>query len=70
MDDRYVRLQSVIDDLIAERDRVIDEALEMDKLVLQARAEAAKWRDAYAAEIGEPVGVMALPWEEGANDHD
>lgn len=63
MDERYSRLQSVIDELIAERDRVIDEALEMDKLVLQARAEAAKWRDAYAAEVDEPAAAMPLPWE-------
>ena len=68
MDERYSRLQSVIDDLIGERDRILDEAIEMSKDLQEARQLAKMYHDALTA-----YGVVepgALPWEEGANDHD
>lgn len=63
MDERYNRLQAVIDELIAERDRALDEECKMATFMMQARYEAVKWRDAYAAEVDEPVAAMPLPWE-------
>ena len=61
MDERYERLQSVIDDLIAERDRAIDEALELSWKLDEARREAEMQRNNLAALA--KTKPWPLPWE-------
>lgn len=68
MDERYSRLQSVIDDLIGERDRILDEAIEMSKDLQEARRLAQEYRDMLQARGVVPASET-LPWEAG-HDHD
>ena len=63
MDERYNRLQVVIDDLIAERDRALDDLVRVDALRERAEQEARRWRNAFVAEIGEEPQSRPLPWE-------
>ena len=63
MDERYSRMQSVIDELIAERDRALDDLVRVDALRERAEAEARRWRNAFVAEIGEEPQSRPLPWE-------
>ena len=67
MDERYSRLQSVIDDLIGERDRVLDEAIEMSKDLQEARRLAQEYRDMLQAH-GVVPSSESLPWEAGHGD--
>lgn len=68
MDERYSRLQSVIDDLIGERDRILDEAIEMSKDLQVARKLAEEYRDMLQA-AGMVLESERLPWEaEHGND--
>lgn len=67
MDERYSRLQSVIDDLIGERDRILDEAIEMSKDLQEARRLAQDYRDMLQAH-GVVLGSERLPWEAGNGD--
>lgn len=69
MDERYNRLQVVIDDLIAERDQALDDLVRIDALRQRAEAEARRWRNAYAAEIGEEPESRPLPWEVDTDAH-
>ena len=69
MDERYNRLQVVIDDLIAERDRALDDLVRVDVLRQRAEAEARRWRNAYTAEIGEEPESRPLPWEVDTDAH-
>ena len=62
MDERYSRLQSVIDDLIGERDRILDEAIEMNKDLQEARKVAEEYRDMLQA-AGMVMESERLPWE-------
>ena len=62
MDERYSRLQSVIDDLIGERDRILDEAIEMSKDLQEARKIAEEYRDMLQA-AGMVLESERLPWE-------
>ena len=62
MDERYSRLQSVIDDLIGERDRILDEAIEMSKDLQEARKLAQEYRDMLQA-TGMVMESERLPWE-------
>ena len=62
MDERYSRLQSVIDDLIGERDRILDEAIEMSKDLQEARKLAQEYRDMLQA-AGMVLESERLPWE-------
>lgn len=62
MDERYSRLQSVIDDLIGERDRILDEAIEMSKDLQAARKVAQEYRDMLQA-AGMVLESERLPWE-------
>ena len=62
MDERYSRLQSVIDDLIGERDRILDEAIEMSKDLQEARRLAQEYRDMLQA-AGMVMESERLPWE-------
>ena len=64
MDERYSRLQSVIDDLIGERDRILDEAIEMSKELQAARKMAEEYRDMLQA-AGMVMESERLPWEAG-----
>ena len=64
MDERYSRLQSVIDDLIGERDRILDEAIEMSKDLQEARKIAEEYRDMLQA-AGMVLESERLPWEAG-----
>ena len=66
MDDRYVKLQAVIDDLIAERDRAIDEALELSWKLDEARREAEMQRNNLAALT--KCKPCPLPWERDDDD--
>ena len=68
MDERYSRLQSVIDDLIGERDRILDEAIEMSKDLQEARKLAEEYRDMLQA-AGMVMESERLPWDAG-HDHD
>ena len=68
MDERYSRLQSVIDDLIGERDRILDEAIEMSKDLQEARKMAEEYRDMLQA-AGMVMESERLPWEaDNGND--
>lgn len=67
MDERYSRLQSVIDDLIGERDRILDEAIEMSKDLQDARRLAQEYRDMLQAH-GVVPSSESLPWEAGNGD--
>ena len=67
MDERYSRLQSVIDDLIGERDRILDEAIEMSKDLQEARKLAEEYRDMLQA-AGMVMESERLPWEAGNGD--
>lgn len=67
MDERYSRLQSVIDDLIGERDRILDEAIEMSKDLQEARKLAQEYRDMLQA-AGMVMESERLPWEAGHGD--
>lgn len=67
MDERYSRLQSVIDDLIGERDRILDEAIEMSKELQVARQLAQEYRDMLQAN-GMVLESERLPWEAGHGD--
>ena len=67
MDERYSRLQSVIDDLIGERDRILDEAIEMSKDLQEARKVAEAYRDMLQAH-GVVLESERLPWEAGNGD--
>ena len=67
MDERYSRLQSVIDDLIGERDRILDEAIEMSKDLQVARRLAQEYRDMLQA-AGMVMESERLPWEAGHGD--
>ena len=67
MDERYSRLQSVIDDLIGERDRILDEAIEMNKDLQEARKVAEEYRDMLQA-AGMVMESERLPWEAGNGD--
>lgn len=67
MDERYSRLQSVIDDLIGERDRILDEAIEMSKDLQAARKLAEEYRDMLQA-AGMVMESERLPWEVGHGD--
>ena len=67
MDERYSRLQAVIDDLIAERDRILDEAIEMSKELQVARQLAQEYRDMLQAN-GMVLESERLPWEAGHGD--
>lgn len=67
MDERYSRLQSVIDDLIGERDRILDEAIEMSKDLQEARKVAEEYRDMLQA-AGMVMESERLPWEAGHGD--
>ena len=67
MDERYSRLQSVIDDLIGERDRILDEAIEMSKDLQEARKLAQEYRDMLQA-AGMVMESERLPWEAGNGD--
>lgn len=67
MDERYSRLQSVIDDLIGERDRILDEAIEMSKDLQEARKLAEEYRDILQA-AGMVMESERLPWEAGHGD--
>lgn len=71
MDERYSRLQSVIDDLIGERDRILDrildEAIEMSKDLQAARKLAQEYRDMLQA-AGMVMESERLPWEAGNGD--
>ena len=67
MDERYSRLQSVIDDLIGERDRILDEAIEMSKDLQEARKIAEEYRDMLQA-AGMVLESERLPWEAGHGD--
>ena len=67
MDERYSRLQSVIDDLIGERDRILDEAIEMSKDLQEARRLAQEYRDMLQA-AGMVMESERLPWEAGHGD--
>ena len=58
-----VELMEQVERLKESRDRVVDESLHLIGDLAEARAEAAKWRDAYAAEIDESPLAMPLPWE-------
>lgn len=64
MDERYSRLQSVIDDLIGERDRILDEAIEMSKDLQEARRMAQDYRYMLQA-AGMVMESERLPWEAG-----
>lgn len=68
MDERYSRLQSVIDDLIGERGRILDEALEMSKDLQEARRLAQEYRDMLQA-AGMVLESERLPWEAGHDDN-
>ena len=68
MDERYSRLQSVIDDLIGERDRILDEAIAMSKDLHEARKVAEEYRDMLQAH-GVVSSSESLPWE-ASNDND
>ena len=67
MDERYSRLQSVIDDLIGERDRILDEAIQMSKDLQEARKLAEEYRDMLQA-AGMVMESERLPWEAGHGD--
>lgn len=67
MDERYSRLQSVIDDLIGERDRSLDEAIAMSKDLQEARKVAEEYRDMLQA-AGMVLESERLPWEAGHGD--
>ena len=68
MDERYSRLQSVIDDLIGERDRILDEAIQMSKDLQEARKVAEEYRDMLQA-AGMVMESERLPWEaDNGND--
>ena len=67
MDERYSRLQSVIDDLIGERDRILDEAIQMSKDLQAARKVAEEYRDMLQA-AGVVLESERLPWEAGHGD--
>lgn len=67
MDERYNRLQAVIDDLIGERDRILDEAIEMSKELQEARKVAEEYRDMLQA-AGMVMESERLPWEAGNGD--
>ena len=67
MDERYSRLQSVIDDLIGERDRILDEAIAMSKDLSAARKLAEEYRDMLQA-AGMVMESERLPWEAGHGD--
>lgn len=67
MDERYSRLQSVIDDLIGERDRILDEAIEMSKDLQDARKVAEEYRDMLQS-AGMVLESERLPWEAGHGD--
>ena len=67
MDERYNRLQSVIDDLIGERDRILDEAIEMSKDLQVARKVAEEYRDMLQS-AGMVLESERLPWEAGNDD--
>ena len=67
MDERYSRLQSVIDDLIGERDRILDEAIAMSKDLQEARRLAQEYRDMLQA-AGMVLESEQLPWEAGHGD--
>lgn len=58
-----VALIEEVERLKESRDRVVDESLHLIGDLTEARSEAQKWRDAYAAEIDEPPEAMPLPWE-------
>lgn len=62
MDERYSRLQSVIDDLIGERDRILDEAIQMSKDLQEARKLAQEYRDMLQA-AGMVLESERMPWE-------
>ena len=62
MDERYSRLQSVIDDLIGERDRILDEVIQMSKDLQEARKLAQEYRDMLQA-AGMVMESERLPWE-------
>ena len=68
MDERYSRLQSVIDDLIGERDRILDEAIEMSKDLQAARKVAEEYRDMLQA-AGMVMESERLPWEAEHGDN-
>ena len=67
MDERYSRLQSVIDDLIGERDRILDEAIQMSKDLQEARKLVQEYRDMLQA-AGMVLESERLPWEAGHGD--
>lgn len=67
MDERYSRLQSVIDDLIGDRDRILDEAIEMSKDLQEARKVAEEYRDMLQA-AGMVMESERLPWEADNGD--
>ena len=67
MDERYNRLQAVIDDLIGERDRILDEAIEMSKDLQEARKLAEEYRD-MLQEAGMVMESERLPWEADNGD--
>lgn len=67
MDERYSRLQSVIDDLIGERDRILDEAITMSNDLQEARRLAQEYRDMLQAH-GVVLESERLPWEVGNGD--
>ena len=67
MDERYNRLQAVIDDLIGERDRILDEAIQMSKDLQEARKVAEAYRDMLQA-AGMVMESERLPWEAGYGD--
>lgn len=58
-----VALIEEVERLRESRDRVLDESLHLIDDLAEARAEAQKWRDAYAVEIDESPQAMPLPWE-------
>ena len=59
--DSHEKLMAVIDDLIAERDRAIDEALELSWKLDEARHEAEMQRNNLAALA--KTKPWPLPWE-------
>lgn len=64
MDERYSQLQSVIDDLIGERGRIINVAIAMSKDLQEARKLAQEYRDMLQA-AGMVMESERLPWEAG-----
>lgn len=67
MDERYSQLQSVIDDLIGERGRIINVAIAMSKDLQEARKLAQEYRDMLQA-AGMVMESERLPWEAGNGD--